>query len=72
MVFRIFFWLIGFGMAVSGGISMIAFLNIMTAGYSFAEYIKFIVDKPISYLLPIGVAILSCSIFYPEKKTDDV
>nr|WP_207789289.1 hypothetical protein [Neobacillus terrae] len=65
---RIFFWMMGFGLAVSGGISTIAYLNIMTAGKNFMEYLVYISDKTECYLLPIGLAIISLSIFFPEKK----
>jgi len=68
MVIRIFFWMMGFGLAVSGGISAIAYLNIMAAGKDFLEYLVYISDKTECYLLPIGLAIVSMSIFYPEKK----
>ncbi|WML49566.1 hypothetical protein RCG23_06215 [Neobacillus sp. PS3-34] len=71
MLFRLFFWLIGFGLAVSGGISTIAYLNIITAGQDFVEYIIYISGKPECILLPIGIVIVSASIFYPSKNKLD-
>ncbi len=68
MIFRLFILLIGFGLAVSGGISMIAYLNMITAGYGAREYLLFISKKMECYLLPGGLALIWISIYFPQKK----
>ncbi|OCA84544.1 hypothetical protein A8F94_16235 [Bacillus sp. FJAT-27225] len=60
------FLLIGFGIAVSGGISVIAYLNLLAAGYTYEEYLSFIMYRPECYLLPIGISIITISIFWPS------
>jgi hypothetical protein len=67
MLIRIFLHLMGFAMAVSGGISTIAYLNLLTVGYGLLEYLKFILDRPECYLLPIGISIITVSIYFPKS-----
>lgn len=59
--------LTGFGLAVSGGISLIAYLNLLTAGYIFKEYVMFISSRIECYLLPIGILIIWVSIYFPAN-----
>lgn len=66
MIFRIFTLLTGFGFAVSGGISTIAYLNLLTTGHGIIEYLSFITKRPECYLLIVGIIIISISIYYPE------
>jgi hypothetical protein len=63
MIFRFFMLLIGFGFAVSGGVSTIAYLNILTTGFLFTDYLLFISTKIECYLLPIGILIIWLSIY---------
>lgn len=60
-----FFLLTGFGIAVSGGISLVAYLNVFAAGMGYFEYLQFISARPECYLFPAGVAIITLSIFLP-------
>ncbi|WP_456275871.1 hypothetical protein [Bacillus sp. AK128] len=68
MVFRLFLFLIGFGISVVGGVSTIAYLNVLTHGHGFYEYFLFISGRVECYLLPLGVSILWMSIYIPISK----
>ncbi|KGP74364.1 hypothetical protein [Pontibacillus yanchengensis] len=56
-------FLIGFGLAVSGGVTMIAYLNFLPAGFQWMDYLLFIQTRPECYLLPIGVLLILVSTF---------
>ncbi|GAE45169.1 hypothetical protein [Mesobacillus boroniphilus] len=55
MIFRLFILTIGFGLAVSGGISSIAYLNLIVAGHGLDEYLAFVARRVECYLLPAGI-----------------
>lgn len=63
MIIRILFLLIGFGLAVSGGISTIVYLNVLSIGLDFTEYLFFIASKLECYLLPIGIIVITLAIY---------
>lgn len=42
MPFRFFIFLLGFGLTVIGFSYMIIYLNLLSLGYNFLEYVKFI------------------------------
>ncbi|MGG6432475.1 hypothetical protein [Anoxybacillus sp. EFIL] len=63
---RFFFYLLGFGMSVIGGTTMIAYLNIMASRSDWKEYLLFISTKVECYFLPIGLFITWLSIFFPS------
>jgi hypothetical protein len=65
MIFRFFILLIGFGLAVTGGVSMIAYLNYVTAGYTFLYYLKFIGLRVEFHLFLIGFIMIVVSIYTP-------
>ncbi|WP_010283365.1 hypothetical protein [Bacillus timonensis] len=62
---RAFLFLVGFGLAVCGGISTIAYLNLTTTGLSFMEYLQFISKRFECYLLLVGMAMIWISIYLP-------
>jgi hypothetical protein len=66
MVFRIFFFLIGYWMAVYGGIVTVAYMNLLTVGLSLKEYLEFTVQRVECYLLPIGIIIITLSVCFPN------
>ncbi|MFN7253150.1 MAG: hypothetical protein ACK4M9_20605 [Anaerobacillus sp.] len=68
MIFRFFLLLIGFGLAVTGGISIIAYLNYVTAGYTFIYYLKFIGLRVEFHLFLIGIIMIIVSIYTPFSK----
>ncbi|MCJ7840366.1 hypothetical protein MUB24_05430 [Lederbergia sp. NSJ-179] len=71
MMFRGALFLIGFGLAVLGGISLIGYLNLMTMGMSLFEYIGFVIKRPESYFLPLGIFLVTFTLFCPDRKTND-
>ncbi|WP_442852698.1 hypothetical protein [Bacillus sp. J33] len=44
---------------------MIAYLNLITTGHAFKEYLIFISNRLECYLLPIGIIIIWFSIYFP-------
>ncbi|WP_347230869.1 hypothetical protein [Bacillus sp. LL01] len=53
----------GFGIAVAGGISVLAYLNLFATGMSIIEFITFVFSRPECYLLPIGMLLVTYSIY---------
>jgi hypothetical protein len=68
MIFRFFMLMVGFGLAVTGGVSMIAYLNLVTAGYSFVYYLKFIVLRVEFHFFLFGFIMILASIYTPLKR----
>lgn len=44
-MYRLFFFLLGFGLMVIGFTYIITYMNLMTMGYSFLDYFKFIISR---------------------------
>ena len=40
---RLFFFLLGFGLTIIGFVYIISYLNLLTIGYNFFEYVNFII-----------------------------
>jgi hypothetical protein len=70
MLFRAFLLLTGFGLAVIGGISAVAYLNLLTTGYEMVDYLRFILKRFECYLLPIGIIVIWGSIYLPLIKSN--
>lgn len=54
----VFLFLVGFGMAVTGGVTMIAYMNFLPAGLSWIDYIVFVAGRVECYFLPVGVSLM--------------
>ncbi|MBU8906927.1 hypothetical protein [Desertibacillus haloalkaliphilus] len=67
MIFRFFLLLIGFGLAVAGGVSCIAYLNYLAAGYDFISFLQFMIKRIELYILLAGLLLITLSIYYPSK-----
>ena len=65
MIARVFFFLIGFGLTVIGGIYIISYLNLLTIGYNFFEYVNFISRRIECISIMIGLILINLSIFIP-------
>jgi hypothetical protein len=64
----IFLFLIGFGLAVTGGVTLIAYMNFLPAGVTWGEYFLFIGGRLESYFLPVGLLIIAFVIYtFPNK-----
>lgn len=51
-------FLIGFGLAVAGGITLIAYLNFFPAGITWGEYFHFVSGRIECYFLPTGFVLI--------------
>jgi len=64
----VFLFLIGFGLAVSGGVMLIAYMNFLPAGVTWMEYFLFIQGRIECYFFPVGLLIISFVIYrFPNK-----
>lgn len=65
---RIFFFLFGFGMMVVGFTYVILYLNLLSIGYNFLEYVNFIFSRVECYFVLIGLIILILSLIIKGEK----
>ncbi|MFD1037713.1 hypothetical protein ACFQ3N_04685 [Virgibacillus byunsanensis] len=64
----IFIFLLGFGLAVTGGVTIIAYSNFLPAGLTWIEYFIFIKGRIECYFLPIGFLLMAIAISrYPNN-----
>ncbi|MFD2681248.1 hypothetical protein [Bacillus seohaeanensis] len=70
MVFQMFLLCVGFGLAVAGGVSIIIYLNLLTTGITFTDYLLFVSTRLECYLFIIGIMIISIAIYFPRKKNN--
>lgn len=59
----VFFFLMGFGLAVTGGVTIIAYLNFLPAGLPWVGYFIFISGRIECYFLPAGILIMTAVLF---------
>lgn len=61
MLLRIFLFLLGFGLTTIGCVYIIVYLNLLSIGYNFLEYVNFIIRRAecLNALLGIIIMILS-------------
>ena len=62
MLARIFFFLIGFGFTVVGSVYIISYLNLLTIGYNFLDYVNFIIRRIECLYAIIGIIIIILSL----------
>ncbi len=55
-------FLIGFGLAVAGGVTMIIYLNLLSAGVTWTEYFLFVSGRVECYFLLVGFAMMYVAI----------
>lgn len=67
MFFRIICFFMGILFTVTGFVSLILYLNLLSIGYSFFEYVNFIIRRIEVLSLFIGMFMLFISIFYRRK-----
>ncbi len=68
---RVFFFLLGFGLMVIGCSFIILYLNLMTIGYNFLNYVNFISRRIECYYSIIGLIIMILSITIKGDKKDE-
>lgn len=66
MLARIFFFLIGFGFTVVGFVYIISYLNLLTIGYSFLEYVNFIIRRIECLYSILGIIIIIFAFSWPQ------
>lgn len=64
---KFFFFLFGFGLTLIGFVYIIIYLNLMTIGYNFSEYVNFIIRRLECWYSLIGMIIMFLSIIKGEK-----
>ena len=64
MIIKVFLFLIGFGLTTIGFMYIISYLNLLTVGYNFLEYVNFIIRRIecLNALIGITFMIISISI----------
>lgn len=62
MITRIFIFLVGFGLTLIGFFYIITYLNLLTIGYNFIEYVNFITRRLECWYAIIGLIVLFLSI----------
>lgn len=65
---RIFVFLIGFGLTVIGFVYMISYLNLLSLGYNFLEYVQFIFRRLECMYSVIGILIIVLDLYIPGGK----
>ena len=65
MAIRISFLTLGFFMSLIGSIYIITYLNLMTVGYNFLEYVNFIIRRTECVIFMIGMILMLLSIYLP-------
>ena len=58
MIFRIFLFLIGFGLTTIGLMYIIVYLNLISIGYNFLEYVNFIIRRIECWNSIIGIILM--------------
>lgn len=69
---RFFFFLLGFSLTLLGAIFSICYLNLMTVGYNFREYVNFISRSPECVQMVIGIVIIGLTIFIPGGEKNEL
>ena len=62
MFFKLFLFLIGFGLTTIGFVYIICYLNLFSIGYNFLEYVNFIIRRFECLSAGIGIIIMILSI----------
>lgn len=69
---RFLIFLIGFGLMVIGFTYIITYMNLMSMGYSFLEYLYYIMSRIECLFSLIGFLIISIIIFTKGSENDDL
>ena len=66
---RLFFFLVGFGLTVIGSIYIISYLNLLSIGYNFFEYVHYVI-RHIECLNALAGIIIMFFALKKKKKND--
>ena len=67
---RIILFLFGFGLSVIGFVYIIAYLNYLSIGYSFLDYLKFIITRIECLVSLLGFIFINIAIFMKGDKNE--
>jgi len=67
---RLFFFLLGFGLATIGFVYIITYLNYLSIGYTFFQYINLVFTRFECLMAVIGIVIISLTILTKGDKND--
>lgn len=67
MLIRVFLFLLGFGLTTIGCVYIISYLNLLSIGYNFLEYVNFIIRRIECINAVIGIALMTISIIMGGK-----
>ncbi len=67
MLLRLYFLMFGFGLSLIGFIYIISYLNLLTVGYNFTEYVKFIISRYECWNAVFGLIIIIITIYIGGK-----
>ena len=62
MHIKLFLFLVGFGLSIIGFMYIITYLNLLTIGYNFLQYVNFIIRRIECLYAPIGLVLIFISI----------
>ena len=68
---RVFFFLLGFAFTVMGCSFIILYLNLMTMGYNFFNYVNFIIRRIECHYSIIGIIMMILSITIKGDRKDE-
>lgn len=71
MLVRVFLFLTGFGLTVIGSVYIISYLNLLTIGYNFLEYVNFISRQLECLYFLLGIILMFLTIFISEGEKDE-
>ena len=69
---RVLLFLIGFGLTVIGFTFIITYLNLTTIGYSFFDYLKFIIRRLECVLAVVGIIFINISLNKKGERKNDI
>ena len=69
---RIFFFLTGFSLMVIGFVFIILYLNLLSLGYNFFEFVNFIIRRIECYYTVIGFVIILLTINIKGAKKNEL
>jgi hypothetical protein len=72
MLARIFFFLIGFGLMVIGFTDIIIYMNYLTVGYTFHQYVNFIIRSTDLIFIIVGFIIINLCIFIKGGNKNEI
>ena len=70
MLTRVFFFLIGFGLMIIWCTYIITYLNLLSFGYTFFQYLEFITRRVECYYTVVGFLMMTIVIFYKGEQND--